>query len=180
MHIDYNQDGDFADSVRTGGEKRQQQRRFRHAQRRLHGAQHGPRSGKTRPGVNKRATTPTPPALRQLRLRRNWRIYTLTISGGAAIAAEPTALAGLGHRGLSAAMSYRASTPNPASSLLRVELSSGTEVSRVEVFDVRGAAAPAARRPGRRPARRFGLAAASTCCGPPMASTPSPCSASPG
>ena len=38
--------------------------------------------------------------------------------------------------------------PNPASSLLRLELSSGAELSKVEVFDARGAAVPAARYQG--------------------------------
>ena len=70
--------------------------------------------------------------------------YSLTITGGAAVAAVSQGITASALGGDAALSLY----PNPASSLLRIELSSGADLSQVEVFDVRGAAVPAARYQG--------------------------------
>jgi bacillolysin len=73
--------------------------------------------------------------------------YTLTITGGAAIAAGPTTLTGATSAALSgdAVLSLY---PNPATSVLTLSLSSNAELTSVEVLDARGAVVPAARYQG--------------------------------
>ncbi|WP_217275282.1 M4 family metallopeptidase [Hymenobacter sp. BRD128] len=72
--------------------------------------------------------------------------YTLTITGGAAIAAAaaPASLAATTISGDAVLSLY----PNPALTTLTLSLSSNAELTKVEVLDVRGAAVPAARYQG--------------------------------
>ena len=148
VYIDYNQDGDFADSGELVVSGSSSSAGTLSATFTVPAAA---RSGKTRLRVimsdNANTTACGTYSYGET------EDYTLTISGGAAIAggpatlAGPTTLAGPAAAALSgdAVLSLY---PNPASSLLRVELSSGAELSHVEVFDVRGAAVPAARYQG--------------------------------
>ena len=82
--------------------------------------------------------------------------YSVSITGGAAIAAAaPQGLTASTVSGDATLSCY----PNPASSLLQLALSSGTELTTVEVFDLRGAAVPTARYQGAGQLDVSGLAA---------------------
>ena len=83
--------------------------------------------------------------------------YTLTVTGGAAIAATPPSLAGPPASGEETAI--LSLYPNPATDRLQLSLSSGAELTTVEVLDVRGAAVPAARYEGNGQLDVAGLAA---------------------
>ncbi|WP_151087330.1 M4 family metallopeptidase [Hymenobacter baengnokdamensis] len=82
--------------------------------------------------------------------------YSLTITGGAAIAATPASLAGPTAISGDAVLS---AYPNPATSLLTLSLSSNAELTKVEVLDVRGAIVPAAHYQGNGQLDVSGLAA---------------------
>jgi Zn-dependent metalloprotease len=71
--------------------------------------------------------------------------YSISITGGTTVAAASQGIAAASAIGGDATLSLY---PNPASSLLRVELSTGAELSKVEVFDALGKLAPAARYQG--------------------------------
>jgi bacillolysin len=70
--------------------------------------------------------------------------YTVSITGGAAIAAAPASLTAGTVSGDAILSLY----PNPATSSLTLSLSSNEELTKVEVLDARGATVPAARYQG--------------------------------
>ncbi|NML66291.1 T9SS type A sorting domain-containing protein [Hymenobacter sp. RP-2-7] len=71
--------------------------------------------------------------------------YSLSITGGAAVAAASQGIAAASAVGGDAVLSLY---PNPAASVVTLELSSGAELRSVEVFDALGKLAPAARYQG--------------------------------
>ncbi|MGI4833008.1 MAG: M4 family metallopeptidase [Janthinobacterium lividum] len=139
VFIDYNQDGDFSDSGETV----------------VSG------SSKSTGTLSSTFTVPSTAKTGKTRLRivmsdasattscgsysyGETEDYSLSITGGAASAASSEGISASTISGDAVLSLY----PNPASSLLHLELSTGAEPSKVEVFDARGALAPAARYQG--------------------------------